>query len=123
MRGNPFHNTIAHQAEAIFVRLNWHVSVEYYFTAEEITGFFDLLATKEQYRLACEIETTPRHAVDNAIKAQKAHTPLWFIVPTKKLKDQIAYRLKTLNIMSGKKPIKILLLRQLEQELACYPFE
>lgn len=70
--------------------------------------------------LAIEIETTARHAVDNARKAAMVDVPLWVIVPTRRLKSDLTRKLKDLAIRSGNQPIKILLLGQLRKELTNY---
>ena len=120
MRGNLFHNMIVQKAKVVFTEHNWQVQTECCIIKAETHYCFDLLATKGRYEIACEIETTRRHAIDNALKASIVDIPLWFIVPTRNIKNQIADRLKKLRMKPGNEPIKILLLDQLEQELLDY---
>jgi hypothetical protein len=82
-----------------------------------VVTYLDLFARGKQFVLACEIETTARHGVDNALKAAAVNIPLWIIVPTNKVKIKISRKLKPLQLRPGGKPIKILLLGQLEREL------
>lgn len=117
MRGNLFHNMIVQKARTVFVRLNWQVHTEYGVQINRTKYYFDLLAIKGRYKIACEIETTSRHAIDNALKARLVDYPFWFIVPTLKVKWEIVNKLKKLIINPASEPIKVLLLDQLEQEI------
>ncbi|MHC4680118.1 MAG: hypothetical protein ACYTEK_15635 [Planctomycetota bacterium] len=118
MRGDLFHNRLTQKARTTFEHFRWRVSIEHRFQANETTTYFDLLAVNGHHNLACEIETTPRHAMDNAQKAQAVGIPLWFVVPTRKVKRQIADKLKAQNLTPGGERIKVLLLSELENELA-----
>jgi hypothetical protein len=101
-----------------FEHFGWHTSTEHRFRANGTTTYIDLLAVIHRYRLACEIETTPRHALDNARKAQAVGIPLWFVVPTRKVKRQITNKLKTQNLTPGDERFKVLLIGELDNELA-----
>ena len=70
--------------------------------------------------LAIEVETTCRHAADNAWKAVQVSVPLWFVVPRRRLQFEIARKLDPLGLRPGGEPIKILLSGQVEQELVRY---
>ena len=120
MRGKLFHNMIVQKTKAVFTEHTWQVQTECCIKKAGTNYYFDLLAIKGQYKVACEVETTRRHAIDNALKASIVDIPLWFIVPTRNIKNQIADRLKKLRMKPGNEPIKILLLDQLEQELLDY---
>lgn len=120
MRGKLFHNMIVQKANVVFIEYNWQVQTECCIKKAGANYYFDLLATKGRYEIVCEIETTRRHAIDNALKASIVDIPLWFIVPTRNIRKQIADKLKKLRMKSGNEPIKILLLDQLEQELLDY---
>ena len=111
---------IEHAAQMIFERFGWQVFTEHRFQANGTTTYFDLFTENPPDKIACEIETTVRHAIDNARKAQAVGVPVWFVVPTQKVKRQIVRRLTTPGVMPGNKPIKVLLLGQLERELAHY---
>lgn len=119
MRGNLFHKRLAQKAQITFENFDWRISIEHRVHANGTTTFFDLFAEINHYKLACEIETTPRHAIDNARKAQAVGMPLWFLVPTRKVKRQIAGKLNNQNLAPGGEPIKVLILSELENELAC----
>ena len=120
MRGKLFHKMIVQKAKAVFTEHNWQVQTECCIKKAGTNYYFDLLATKGRYEIACEIETTRRHAIDNALKASIVDIPLWFVVPTQNIRKQIADKLKKLRMKSGNEPIKILLLDQLKQELLDY---
>ena len=117
MRGALFHNTIAEQAKAIFARHNWQVHTEYRYCTNGTTTYLDLLAVRADCRIACEVETTARHAVDNAAKALAAGIPLWVIVPSRRLRRQVERKLASLGISGNPKVVKVLLLCQLETEV------
>jgi len=108
---------IVQKVRTIFIRLNWHIFTEHGIKIGKIKYYFDLLAINGCYKIACEIETTSRHVIDNAVKAQAMRIPLWFIVPTLKVKQQTLNKLKKLKINPAGKSIKVLLLGQLEQEI------
>jgi hypothetical protein len=93
---------------------------EYLFHRNDVTTYFDVFAQRGSVALAFEVETTSRHAVDNARKASLVGIPLWFVVPRRRLKLELTRKLKPLDLRPGGEPIKILLLAQLEQELRNY---
>jgi hypothetical protein len=93
---------------------------EYHYNANGATTCFDVFARQGRLTLAFEVETTSRHAVDNAVKASLVGVPLWIVVPRRLLKLKVARKIQPLNLRPGNQPIKILLLGQLQQELMKY---
>ena len=69
MRGKAFHNYMAMQTKAIFDAHGWQVNSEHRYRKNGMTTYFDLYVMKGNRSIACEIETTSRHAIDNARKA------------------------------------------------------
>jgi hypothetical protein len=120
MRGRTLHNFIAKQVERTANRFFDFVTCEYCVRKNGVTTFFDIFARQGPVTLAIEIETSFRHAVDNAWKAAQVGVPLWFVVPRRRLQFEITRKLDPLGLRPGGKPIKILLLGQLEQELSHY---
>lgn len=118
MRGAPFHNGLARQVQQVFERFGWRVWTERRIRANGVTTYVDLYAVKGGDTLACEIETTDRHALDNAQKAGVVGIPLWLVAPTRQIKRQIVRRLDAAGLTSGGQPIHVLLLGDLETELA-----
>ena len=117
MRGKAFHNQIVEQAEAIFSSRHWQTSTEHRYRKNGTTTYLDLFAVKGNLEIACEIETTARHAIDNAVKAQSTAIVLWIIVPTRKLRRQIKHKLKSSALIKNHQSIKTILLSQLNTEL------
>ncbi len=117
MRGKTFHNRIAEEAKTIFSNHLWQVHTEYRYRKNGMTTYLDLFAVKGNQAIACEIETTIRHAVDNALKAQTAGLVLWIIVPTRTLRRQIECKLESSGVTENRQTIKTLLLSQLNTEL------
>lgn len=117
MRGKAFHNQIATDAKAIFSHHGWQVYTEHRCRKNGVTTYFDLLAVKGDQTIACEIETTPRHAVDNVLKAQAVGVVLWIIVPTRRLRRQIERKLESSGIAENHQFVKTMLLTQLNTEL------
>ena len=117
MRGKAFHNRIAEETKTIFSNHRWHVHTEHRYRKNGITTYFDLFAIKAKQAIACEIETTIRHAIDNALKAQVVGVVLWIIVPTRTLRRQIERKLKSSGITENHQSIKTILLSQLNTEL------
>ena len=120
MRGDPLHNCTAEKAKATAGLVFDFVACEYGLRRNGVTTFFDILARQGSITLAIEVETTSRHAVDNARKAALVGVPMWIIVPLRRLKLEITRKLAPLGLRPGGEPIKILLLGQLEQELTNY---
>jgi hypothetical protein len=117
MRGKAFHNQIAEEAKAVFSRYGWQVYTEHRYRKNGITTYLDLFAVKGNQTIACEVETTSRHAADNALKAQTVGVALWIIVPTRKLRRQIEGKLKSSAVIKNHQSIKTILLSQLNTEL------
>ena len=117
MRGKAFHNQIAKEANAILINHGWKVCTEHRFRKNSITTYFDLFAVKDDRTIACEVETTSRHAVDNAIKAQAVGVVLWIIVPTRTLRRQIEHKLASSAVTENHQSTKTILLSQLNTEL------
>lgn len=117
MRGKAFHNRIAEETKTIFSNHRWQVYTEHRYRKNGITTYLDLFAVKGNQTIACEIETTNRHAVDNALKAQVAGLVLWIIVPTRTLRRQIERKLESSGVTENRQSIKTILLSQVNTEL------
>ena len=64
-----------------------------------------------------EAETSHRNVVSNAIKAEQIGLPLVVVVSNKKVQRAVRNKLRQSAIRPGGRPIKILLLSQLQKEL------
>ena len=117
MRGDPFHNELAGKVRALLERLGWQVWTERRFVAAGTTAYFDLFAVKDGHEIAFEVETTARHALDNARKAHVMGVLVWFIAPRRGTKRQIIARLDRF-LVAGSEAVKVLLLGEVESELA-----
>ncbi len=117
MRGEILHNTMGKTTGATLQGFFSEVYPEYKYCRNGTVTYLDLFARQSQFVFAFEIETTARHGVDNAIKATAVDIPLWIIVPNNKVKVKLLHKLKPLKLRPGGKPIKILLLGQLQREL------
>jgi len=117
MRGKAFHNRIVEEAGTIFSNYGWQTYTEYRYRNNGTTTYLDLLAVRGDKKIACEIETTSRHAVDNAAKALSADLDLWIIVPSRILHHQIEHKLISSGLDTRHKNIRILLFCLLEAEL------
>lgn len=117
MRGGAFHNKIVEEVKAIFGNHNWQAYTEYRYRKNGITTYLDLLAVRGKKKIACEVETTARHAVDNAVKALSAGVDLWIIVPSRTLGRQIEHKLRYSGLNTKHQTVRILLFCQLETEL------
>lgn len=118
MRGKTLHNLMAKKTRDEVEDFFNSVDSEHQISNHRTTTYVDLFARKDSIMLAIEIETTARHAVDNARKAAMVDVPLWVIVPTRRLKSDLTRKLSGPELRPGGKPIKILLLGELRQELA-----
>ena len=120
MRGRTLHNLIADRAQRLMENSFEKVWTEHKCHRHGTTTFFDLLGQTGALELAIEVETTVRHAVDNARKAEAVDVPVWLVAPQQRLQRTLQRKLETLDLTPGGKPIKILLLGQLEQALTNY---
>jgi len=118
MRGAPFHNGLARQVQQMFERFGWQVWTEKRIRAHGVTTYVDLYAAKGGDALACEIESTDRHALDNAQKASMVGISLWLVVPTRQMRRRLVQKLGRAGLTCGGQPIHVLLLGDLETELA-----
>jgi len=120
MRGKPFHNLIADQARTRLARFFEQVESEYPIRRCGVVTFLDVFASGPSCTLAVEVETTQRHALDNARKAAAVEVPLWIVVPTRALRGRLLQQLEPLGLRPGGQPICVLLLGELEQALTRY---
>jgi hypothetical protein len=120
MRGDPFHNFMVEDVQETASKFFDFACPEYRFSKNGVTNYLDVFARQGLISLAFEVETTSRHAIDNARKASSVGIPLRIVVPTRRLKSEITRKLKPLGLRPGGEPIKILLIGQLEQELTNY---
>ena len=116
MRGKAFHNLMVKKTQTLFGYHGWQVYTEYRCRRNGITTYFDLFAVKENRKIACEIETTVRHAMDNIVKALAMDICLWVIVPTHSICRQVKQKLASSNLNTSHKTVRILLFSQLETE-------
>ena len=118
VRGGAFHNKIVEEVRAVFLSCGWGGETEFCCQRNGITTFFDVYAVKGDVEIACEVETTARHAIDNARKAEAVGIHVWFVVPTRKLQRQIVCRFTKPGLIPNNKSIKVFLLGELERELS-----
>lgn len=120
MRGKPFHNLLVREAQIALARFFPQVEPEYYIRRHGVVTFLDLFASDPLHTLAVEVETTSRHALDNARKAAAVEVPLWIVVPTRALRRRLLQQLDPWGLQPGGRPICVLLLGELEQALTLY---
>ncbi len=120
MRGKSLHNHIAFRLKAILESCYLPVSLEHYIQRNGTADVVDILVQCGKIQWAIEIETTIRHALDNANKAAAVDIPLWIVVPTSSLAASVPARLKPLDLHPGGQPIKILLLGQVQKAVTNY---
>jgi hypothetical protein len=117
MRGDPFHNKMVEEAVAVFLRDGWAVETEFFCQADDVTTFFDVYATKGDARIACEVETSIRHVIDNVRKAKALQVRLWVIVPSRKLCRLAKHKLNGSDLLDSSGEIFVLLLDEVESQL------
>lgn len=117
MRGDPFHNQLADTVRTFLERRGWRVWTEKRVVAADTIAYFDLFAVKDGQGIAFEIETTARHALDNAKKARALGVPVWFVVPRRRTKRQILRKLGA-RFVAGGESVEVLLIDEIEGELA-----
>jgi len=117
MRGQVLHNHIASEIKAVCDRLSIRSKLEYPVCTDKAKVYFDVAAWINGSFMACEVETTIRRVIHNVEKAHMAGAELWLVVPTRKLKRQIANKLRKIETKPSGKEIKLLLLEEVSSEL------
>jgi hypothetical protein len=120
MRGKPFHNLLVREVKSRLAGFFDEVDSEYPIRRGGVVDFLDLFAHGSSQALAVEVETTLRHALDNARKAAAAGVPLWIVVPTRTLRRRLIERLAPLDLQPGGQPVCVLLFGELQQALTRY---
>ena len=117
MRGGSFHNKMVEAVVTIFLHNEWEVETEFFCQAGDVTTFFDVYATKGDARIACEVETSIRHVIDNVRKAKALQVRLWVIVPSWKLCHLAKHKLSGSDLLDSSGDILVLLLDEVESQL------
>lgn len=120
MRGKSLHNHIVAQTAGLLRLLGWIVFFEYLLCRNGITNYLDILGIHSGFQMAFEIESTPRHVIDNCRKAEVIRVPICIIVPTKQVYQSACKQVKSLDITPGGYPIRIFMFHQLEQGFMTY---
>lgn len=123
IRGDTGHNFVAASVRDAFSHSGFDVALECPIRlADGCRDFVDVLAWRPGCTIACEVETTPRHAAENARKAVEAGLPLWIVTPNRKVREAVARSLKRASFSLSGSRIRILTLGQLPQALVdCFP--
>ncbi len=124
LRGGEFHNYLVGEAENIVRQAGFDTAREH---PENLPDggkdFIDLMARRGNSMICIEVETTARNVVSNALKAQRLGRPLIILVPNVKVRKAIQGRLSLCHLKPGGKPVCVLLVGQLQQEVTnCFPF-
>lgn len=123
LRGGNLHNYLVLESEGILQSAGFETYQE---CPKKLPDgdldFVDLLAEREGFVVCIEVETSARHVLRNAAKAELLELPLVVIVPSRKVKKAVQNKLNNSNIRPGNHDIYILMLAQLKQELTkCFP--
>jgi hypothetical protein len=117
MRGGSFHNKMVDEVVAVFLRNGWKVDTEFLCRASGVTTFLDINATKGDDRIACEVETSIRHVIDNVRKAKALRVKLWVVVPSRKLRRLVKLKLRGSDLLHSSGEVSVLLLDEAESQL------
>ena len=117
MRGGSFHNKMVEEVVAVFLHNGWAVETEFFCQASGVTTFFDVYATKGDVRIACEVETSIRHVIDNVRKAKALQVRLWVIVPSRKLCRLVEHKLSGSDLLNSSGETFVLLFDEVESQL------
>ena len=95
MRGQAFHNYLVDEAAAELREAGFGVETEVpLHLGNGQVDFLDILASREGFRLGCEVETSTRHVVTNALKAHQLRLPLIVVVPNRKVLEAVTRKLE-----------------------------
>ena len=119
LRGGGFHNYLVAEAGRILRQAGFDTALEH---PENMPNggkdFIDLVAWRGNFLICIEVETTTRNAVSNALKAQRLGRPLIILVPNVKVRKAVERKLSECRLTSGGRPICVLLVGQLQKEVA-----
>ena len=118
MRGGSFHNKMVDEVVAVFLRNGWKVDTEFLCRASGVTTFLDINATKGDDRIACEVETSIRHVIDNVRKAKALRVRLWVVVPSRKLCRLAKHKLSRPDFLDSSGEVFVFLLDEVESQLS-----
>jgi hypothetical protein len=123
LRGKAFHSHLAAQVARDFLRAGFRVWPEYGLRLSDgRRDFVDLLAGREGVTIACEVETTARHVLENVAKAQALRLTLWIVVSNRKVASAVARKVRKMSRTPVAAPIQILLVGEVFQRLtSCIP--
>jgi hypothetical protein len=118
LRGKALHGFLVDEAATTFTDDGWQVRREYPIRLGNGTvNYADLFVQKGGVTLICEVETSARHALDNAVKAKAAGLPLWVVVPNQKVRTAVVRKLNRPDLAPGGELIRISLKGELRQRL------
>lgn len=112
MRCHPFHLWMAEEISVCLRAAGAAYRWEHPFELPDGTkNFVDIFAYRGELRVLIEIETTPRNALSNALKAAQVGLPLWIVVPDLRVRTAVGHRLASAGLRVDGDLISILLLR------------
>ena len=121
LRGSTWHNHQVLDAAMQLWAIGCSVDLEYALPLPHgRTDVVDICANYGSEKFIVEVESTTRHAADNACKAAALGLPLWIVVPTRKLQKTIQRKLQSASCCRADNAINVVLLSQLQQEVRNY---
>lgn len=119
MRGSRFHCWLAAEAARTFGAAGLVVVPEHPLPLPAGGyDFVDLWVVGPRGRLICEVETTPRHVLDNVAQARSLGLPLWIVLPDRRLQRSVHLKVRRRFGATSPQRIRFLLLGQLAQALS-----
>lgn len=116
LRGQEWHAHLVETAKTKFLRAGCDIRLEYPMPmVDGRINYVDLWVSRGDCQFVLEVETSARHVLDNAIKADAAGMRLWVLVPNRRVKKAVRNKLRQVNVRPGGLAIYILLLDELEQ--------
>lgn len=123
MRGGAFHRHLVDHVCADLRDAGFETRLEHPCRLPDgLLDFVDILALRDAFQLACEIETTPRYASVNISKAQSLELPLFVVTPNRNVRRAILNKCESQLQNAEKGRIWILLPDEVGQALrTCFP--
>lgn len=109
MRGQAFHNLLVARCDCALQAAGFTTKLECPKRLPDgRLDFIDIYATRSDFVVAVEVETSARYADTNAAKADALGLPLWIVVANRAVANAVERRLPLVTA-----PIRILLLPEL----------
>ena len=115
---SPLHYWIIEELSQVASSVGFECETEFAVKrSESQRGFIDLLLTREEIRIACDVELRRARFEEDVMNAVAARAESWIITPHGAVARRIKDSVSEMSFGSGHKPISVLTVYQAKQRL------